>query len=300
MSMLRNSAVDALCIRFIEATVATEHVSEDIGVDCAGNGRITGIEVPGVRRPPCRRAIEKHPKIDGSLTIAEPPRSVAWHVSGGAILLAVSMLAIKTAALADSWRLVERSGRIAASADNVIVGQVNDSTNGDFVSLKYWELEDDGCVNQRMFGASCVDLLLDRSPPKERDSILASWRSHGATATITLTDSQKVTLSNLFVMYREPGNTAMVPMYPPQEPSLDIVGNGTKTTCRFSRIARLDKDGEIFRVRFRDGRVVRGRHSPPRFCNQPYRPYLYGVQYADDGVITYRIVEFYEFVSMVR
>jgi len=38
--------VDALYIRFIETTVTTQHVAEEIAVDYAADGRIAGIEIP--------------------------------------------------------------------------------------------------------------------------------------------------------------------------------------------------------------------------------------------------------------
>ena len=42
--------VDALCIRFIETTVTTEHVVEGIAVDYAADGRIAGIEILDARK----------------------------------------------------------------------------------------------------------------------------------------------------------------------------------------------------------------------------------------------------------
>lgn len=42
--------VDALYIRFIEATVTTEHVAEGIAVDYAADGRIAGIEILDARK----------------------------------------------------------------------------------------------------------------------------------------------------------------------------------------------------------------------------------------------------------
>lgn len=37
--------MDALYIRFLEATVTTQHVAEGIAVDYAADGRIAGIEI---------------------------------------------------------------------------------------------------------------------------------------------------------------------------------------------------------------------------------------------------------------
>ena len=44
MRITYDTEVDALYIRFIEATVTTEHVAEGIVVDYAADGRIAGIE----------------------------------------------------------------------------------------------------------------------------------------------------------------------------------------------------------------------------------------------------------------
>lgn len=45
MRITYDSEVDALYIRFIEATVTTQHVTEGIAVDYDEEGRIAGIEI---------------------------------------------------------------------------------------------------------------------------------------------------------------------------------------------------------------------------------------------------------------
>ncbi len=45
MRITYDSEVDALYIRFIEATVTTNHVAEGIAVDYDADGRIAGIEI---------------------------------------------------------------------------------------------------------------------------------------------------------------------------------------------------------------------------------------------------------------
>lgn len=45
MRITYDSEVDALYIRFIEATVTTKHVAEGIAVDYDAEGRIAGIEI---------------------------------------------------------------------------------------------------------------------------------------------------------------------------------------------------------------------------------------------------------------
>jgi uncharacterized protein YuzE len=45
MRITYDSEVDALYIRFIEATVTTEHVAEGIAVDYDSSGNIAGIEL---------------------------------------------------------------------------------------------------------------------------------------------------------------------------------------------------------------------------------------------------------------
>ena len=45
MRITYDAEVDALYIRFIEATVTTQHVAEGIAVDYAADNRIAGIEI---------------------------------------------------------------------------------------------------------------------------------------------------------------------------------------------------------------------------------------------------------------
>lgn len=45
MRITYDSEVDALYIRFIEATVTTKHVAEGIAVDYDSEGKIAGIEI---------------------------------------------------------------------------------------------------------------------------------------------------------------------------------------------------------------------------------------------------------------
>jgi len=49
MRITYDPEVDALYIRFIEATVTTQHVAEGIAVDYAEDGRIAGIEILDAR-----------------------------------------------------------------------------------------------------------------------------------------------------------------------------------------------------------------------------------------------------------
>jgi uncharacterized protein YuzE len=50
MKITYDAEVDALYIRFIKATVTTQHVAEGIAVDYAADGRIAGIEVLDARK----------------------------------------------------------------------------------------------------------------------------------------------------------------------------------------------------------------------------------------------------------
>ena len=45
MRITYDAEVDALYIRFIEATVTTEHIADGIAVDYASDGRMAGIEI---------------------------------------------------------------------------------------------------------------------------------------------------------------------------------------------------------------------------------------------------------------
>jgi len=50
MKITYDAEVDALYIRFIEATVTTQHVAEGIAVDYAADGRLAGIEILDARK----------------------------------------------------------------------------------------------------------------------------------------------------------------------------------------------------------------------------------------------------------
>jgi uncharacterized protein YuzE len=50
MRLTYDAEVDALYIRFLEATVTTQHVAEGIAVDYAADGRIAGIEILDARK----------------------------------------------------------------------------------------------------------------------------------------------------------------------------------------------------------------------------------------------------------
>ncbi|MGO9269363.1 MAG: DUF2283 domain-containing protein [Terriglobia bacterium] len=50
MTISYDSEVDALYIRFLEATVTSKHVAEGIAVDYAADGRMAGIEILDARK----------------------------------------------------------------------------------------------------------------------------------------------------------------------------------------------------------------------------------------------------------
>ncbi|HEX6384329.1 MAG TPA: DUF2283 domain-containing protein [Anaerolineae bacterium] len=45
MKITYDPEVDALCIRFLDTTVTTEHLAEGIAADYDANGRLAGIEI---------------------------------------------------------------------------------------------------------------------------------------------------------------------------------------------------------------------------------------------------------------
>jgi uncharacterized protein YuzE len=62
MRITYDAEVDALYIRFIEATVTAQHVAEGIAIDYRTDGRIAGIEILAARKrvddpDVCRRTI---------------------------------------------------------------------------------------------------------------------------------------------------------------------------------------------------------------------------------------------------
>jgi uncharacterized protein YuzE len=50
MRITYDTEVNALYIRFLEATVTTQHVAEGIAVEYAADGRIAGIEILDARK----------------------------------------------------------------------------------------------------------------------------------------------------------------------------------------------------------------------------------------------------------
>ncbi len=50
MRITYDAQVDALYIRFVEATVTSEHVAEGIAVDYTADGRVAGIEILDARK----------------------------------------------------------------------------------------------------------------------------------------------------------------------------------------------------------------------------------------------------------
>lgn len=50
MTITDDSEVDALYIRFLDATVTTEHVAEGMAMDYAKDGRMAGIEILDARK----------------------------------------------------------------------------------------------------------------------------------------------------------------------------------------------------------------------------------------------------------
>jgi uncharacterized protein YuzE len=69
MTITYDSEVDALYIRFIEATVTTENLAEGIALDYAADGRMAGIEILDALRSTLRgfRAQRRAAPISWSL-----------------------------------------------------------------------------------------------------------------------------------------------------------------------------------------------------------------------------------------
>jgi hypothetical protein len=148
--------------------------------------------------------------------------------------------------------------RVVIHRDAIVVNE--DSTS---LVYKHFELKERRVVKVRLNKGSSP-YYIARSTDPEKQRIVQIWKRFGYTATITdLEDKTTQVFVAYLDFYPPEGRGSLLESVPPRTTFPMMIEGAGADEFEFSRITKIEFQGERVRVTLRDGRVAEGRFLMP-------------------------------------
>jgi len=140
---------------------------------------------------------------------------------------------------------------------------------------KHFELSERRVVKARLSRGS-LPYSVTRSSPAERRAIVDTWKQFGFTLTVTDQGSKTTRVFCGFLDFYPPGGRgSLMESIPPRTSLPLLLDRGGADEIDFSKIDRLEFQGERLKVTLRDGRVEEGKFLMP--TDSPAEARLLGI-----------------------
>jgi hypothetical protein len=170
-----------------------------------------------------------------------------------AIILAAACLRADTIYQASS-----QGRRQVIHRDTIVVSE--DSTS---IVFKHFELKERRVEKIRLSQGS-VPYQVDRSAAQDKERIVQTWKRFGYTAKVTDLDGKATQLYDAYLDFYPPGGRGSLLESVPARTSFPmLIEGGGADDFEFSRLAKVEFQGERLKATLRDGRVVTGRFLMP-------------------------------------
>jgi hypothetical protein len=140
---------------------------------------------------------------------------------------------------------------------------------------KHFELKERRVVKVRRSQGS-VPYIVVRSSPEERREIVNKWKRFAYTATITDLSGKTVRLFSVYLDFYPPGGRgSLLESVPPRTTFPVLVAGGGADELEFSKIARIEIQGQALTLTLRTGEKLAARFLMP--TDQPAEARLLGM-----------------------
>ena len=178
----------------------------------------------------------------------------------GFLLALLGLMALGGAALrADTiYQTNPRGKQVIVHRDAILIKE-------DFSSLlyKHFELKERRVVKVRLSKGSLPYSVVTSSAP-ERQQILNIWKRFGYTATATDLDGKTTQVFDAYLDFYPPGGRgSLLESVPPRTTFPVLVEGGAADELEFSKIDRIEFQGDRMRLTLRDGSAVSARFLMP-------------------------------------
>jgi hypothetical protein len=142
--------------------------------------------------------------------------------------------------------------------DTIVVSE--DSTS---IVFKHFELKERRVEKIRLSQGS-VPYQVGRSAAQDKQRIVQTWKRFGYTAKVTDLDGKTTQLYDAYLDFYPPGGRGSLLESVPARTSFPmLIEGGGADDFEFSRLAKVEFQGEQLKVTLRDGRVLAGRFLMP-------------------------------------
>ncbi len=135
-----------------------------------------------------------------------------------------------------------------------------DSTS---IVYKHFELKERRVVKVRLSKGS-VPYHVDRSSAEEKQQIVKVWKRFGYKVAVTDVEGKTTQVFAAYLDFYPPGGRgSLLESVPPRTTFPMIIDGGGADDFEFSRLSRVECQGERLKVTLRDGRLLEGRFLMP-------------------------------------
>jgi hypothetical protein len=174
-------------------------------------------------------------------------------------------------AVADTLLQTTPQGKqVVIHRDAIVVKEDSSS-----ILYKHFELKERRVVKVRL-SRGALDYQVVYSRPEERQQILKTWKRFGYTAVVTDRDGKTTTLYDAYLDFYPPGGRGSLLEAVPARTSLPLlIEGGGADEPEFSKIVRVEFQGDLMQVTLTSGRTLKARFLMP--TDKPAEPRLLGI-----------------------
>jgi hypothetical protein len=187
------------------------------------------------------------------------------------LLLLAALVAAGTPLAADTlYQTDARRRTVVVHREAIVVKQDASS-----IEYKHFELKERRVVKIRLSRGS-QNYTVKTSTPEERKRIVEKWRRFAYTATVTDTAGKQTRLAGLFLDFYPPaGRGSLLESVPARTTFPVLFEGGSADEFDFSKISRIEVQGERLTLTMADGQVKQARFLMP--TDQPAEARFMGI-----------------------
>ena len=201
-----------------------------------------------------------------------PKPSAVYAAESLRVTLLLALLgAAGTPLSADTLFQIDVRGRTVVVHREAIVVKQDASS----IEYKHFELKERRVVKIRLSRGS-QNYTVKTSTPEERKQIVEKWRRFAYTATVTDTAGKQTRLAGLFLDFYPPeGRGSLLESVPARTTFPVLIEGGSADEFDFSKISRIEVQGERLTLTMTDGQAKQARFLMP--TEQPAEARFLGI-----------------------
>jgi hypothetical protein len=188
------------------------------------------------------------------LFLCERTERMKWLcLSLGAVMLGHLPMAADTI-----YQINAQGKQVIYQRDAIVVDEDSSS-----ITYKHFDLPERRVVKVRLSKGS-LPYIVDTSSAEDRQQIVGIWKRFGYKATV-IDQAGKITqVFDAYIDYYPPGGRgSLLESVPATTHFPLLLANGAADVIEFSKIDRIDIQGDVFRITLREGPVQQGKYLYP-------------------------------------